>query len=215
MAQHDALRILIADDHAVVRRGLIEILKEAFPAAECGEAEDAGQALQEIRRRHWDILVLDITMPGRSGLDVLKDVHSTHPSLPVLVLSIHPEDQYALRVLKAGAAGYLTKDTAPKKLVQAVRRALAGGKYVSDTLAERLVLGVRTGLDAPLHAGLSDREDEVLRMIASGQTVSDIAHELSLSVKTVSTYRARILAKMGMRTNADLTRYAIENGLVQ
>ncbi len=215
MAQQDSLRILVADDHAVVRRGLIEILTEAFPSAEYDEAADAGEALRKTRERHYDILVLDITMPGRSGLDVLKDVRATHPALPVLVLSVHPEDQYALRVLKAGASGYLTKDTAPQKLVEAVQRALAGGKYVSDALADRLVLGVRTGLDSPLHATLSDREDGVMRMIAGGATVSDIAHQLSLSVKTVSTYRARILAKMGMRTNADLTRYAIENDLVE
>jgi len=175
MAEHEGLRILVADDHAVVRRGLIDILKEAFPGIDCGEAANAGEALRELRNGRWHVVVLDITMPGRSGLDLLKDVRGTYPTLPVLVLSVHPEDQYAMRVLKAGAAGYLTKDTAPQKLVDAVRRVLGGGKYISETLAERLVLGVRSGLENPLHSALSDREDEVMRMIASGQTVSDIA----------------------------------------
>ncbi|HET6430449.1 MAG TPA: response regulator transcription factor [Phycisphaerae bacterium] len=215
MAQQDALRILIADDHAVVRRGLIEILTEAFPGIECGEAGNAPEVMHALRDGRWDILMLDITMPGRSGVEILKDVRGTHPAMPVLVLSVHPEDQYAMRVLKAGAWGYLTKDAAPQELVQAVRRVMSGGKYVSDSLADRLVRGVRGGLDMPLHANLSDREDEIMRMIASGLTVSDIAEQLSLSVKTISTYRARVLVKMGMRTNADLTRYAIENQLVQ
>lgn len=208
------MRVLIADDHAVVRRGLMEILEEEFPAATFGEAADTPEALQQIRKHKWDVVVLDITMPGGSGLDVLRDSRSLHPNLPVLVLSMHPEEQYALRALKAGAAGYLTKETAPEELVAAIKTVLAGRKYVSASLAQDLAWRLEADSERPIHEALSDREHEVMLMIASGKTVSQVAEELSLSVKTVSTYRARILSKMGMKTNADLTRYAMENKLL-
>jgi len=198
----------------VVRRGLREILVEGFPRAEFGEAETVPQTLQQIHSRQWDVVVLDITMPDGSGLDVLNDVKTTRPDLPVLVLSMHPEDQYALRALKAGAAGYLTKETATDELVEAVKKVLAGRKYVSASLAERLAGDLSKGGEGPLHQTLSDREYQVMLMIASGKSVSDIAEELSLSAKTVSTYRSRILKKLAMKTNADLTRYAMELGLL-
>ena len=213
MANPGAMRILIVDDHAVVRRGLMEILEEEFPAAQCAEATNGAEALQYVRRDDWDVVVLDISMPGMSGLDVLKDVRSLRPSAAVLVLSMHPEEQYAVRVLKAGAAGYLTKETAPEELVRAIRKGVAGGRYVSASLAERLAVSLRAGLEAEPHEALSDREYEVLRLIASGKTVSQIAEELCLSVKTISTYRARILEKMHMKTNAELMRYAMEKDL--
>ena len=208
------MRFLIADDHAVVRRGLREILEEEIPGAEFGEAADTREALEQIRKHDWDVVVLDITMPGGSGLDVLRDSKGIRPNLAVLVLTMHPEDQYAVRALKAGAAGYLTKESAPEELVTAIRTILAGRKYVSASLAQGLALRLANGNDGPLHETLSDREHEVMLMLAAGTMVSHIAEELSLSVKTVSTYRTRILDKMGMKTNADLTRYAMENDLL-
>jgi len=208
------MRFLIADDHAVVRRGLREILEEEFPGAEFGEAADTREALEQIRKHDWDVVILDITMPGGSGLDVLRDSKGIRPNLAVLVLSMHPEDQYAVRALKGGAAGYLTKESAPEELVTAIRTILAGRKYVSASLAQGLALRLANGNDGPLHETLSDREHEVMLMLAAGGMVSQIAEELSLSVKTVSTYRTRILDKMGMKTNADLTRYAMENDLL-
>ena len=208
------MRVLIADDHAVVRRGLREILEEEFPGAEFGEAADTREALEQIRKHDWDVIILDITMPGGSGLDVLRDSKGIRPNLAVLVLSMHPEDQYAVRALKAGAAGYLTKESAPEELVTALRTILAGRKYVSASLAQGLALRLANGNDGPLHETLSDREHEVMLMLAAGRMVSQIAEELSLSVKTVSTYRTRILDKMGMKTNADLTRYAMEHDLL-
>lgn len=208
------MRVLIADDHAVVRRGLMEILEEEFPGVEFGQAADTPEALQQLRRHKWDVVMLDITMPGGSGLDVLRDSKSLHPNLPVLVLTMHPEEQYALRALKAGAAGYLTKEKAPEELITAVKTVLAGRKYVSASLAQDLASRLEADSERPIHEALSDREHEVMLMIASGKTVSQVAEELSLSVKTVSTYRARILKKMGMKTNADLTRYAMESKLL-
>ena len=208
------MRFLIADDHAVVRRGLREILEEEIPGAEFGEAADTREALEQIRKHDWDVVVLDITMPGGSGLDVLRDSKGIRPNLAVLVLSMHPEDQYAVRALKAGAAGYLTKESAPEELVTAISTILAGRKYVSASLAQGLALRLANGNDGPLHETLSAREHEVMLMLAAGTMVSHIAEELSLSVKTVSTYRTRILDKMGMKTNADLTRYAMENDLL-
>lgn len=208
------MRVLIADDHAVVRRGLREILEEEFHGAEFGEAVDTREALEQIRKHDWDVVILDITMPGGSGLDVLRDSKGIRPNLAILVLSMHPEDQYAVRALKAGAAGYLTKESAPEELVTAIRTILAGRKYISASLAQGLALRLANDNDGPLHETLSDREHDVMLMIASGNTVSQIAEELSLSVKTVSTYRTRILNKMGMKTNADLTRYAMENDLL-
>lgn len=208
------MRILIADDHAVVRCGLKEILAEEFQPAEFGEAEDGPQTLRLIMKQKWDVVLLDITMPGMNGLEVLKNLKSMRPNLPVLMLSMHPEDQYAVRALKAGASGYLTKETAPEELVAAVTKALARQKYVSPSLAEGLALRLADGCEGPLHQKLSDREYEVMVMLASGKTASEISEEMSLSVKTVSTYRSRILEKMKMKTNADLTRYAMENKLV-
>jgi len=209
------MRVLLVDDHAIVRRGLQQILSDEYKDLVFGEAENAADALDQVIRSEWDVVVLDISMPGRSGLDVLKEIKRERPKLPILVLSIHPEDQFATRVLKAGAAGYMTKESAPEELMTAITKVVAGGKYVSHTLAELLAEDLEkdtTGI-AP-HRKLSDREYEVLRMIASGSTVTEIADELALSVKTISTYRARILEKINMKSNADLTRYAIKNGII-
>jgi two-component system, NarL family, invasion response regulator UvrY len=167
-----------------------------------------------VRSNKWNVIVLDINMPGRSGLEVLKELKREQPKLPILVLSVHPEEQYGIRVLKAGAAGYLTKDSAPDELVSAIRKVHRGGRYVSPSLAEALVLELGVESDRPRHKTLSDREYQVMTMIASGKTVGEIGEELSLSVKTISTYRARILEKMKMRTNAELTHYAIQNQLL-
>ena len=208
------IRILIADDHAVVRRGLKHIVSEQPDMTVDGEAENARQVLDLVRTDKWDVIVLDINMPGRSGLEVLKELRREHPKLPVLVLSVHPEDQYGVRVLKAGAAGYLTKDSASDELVRAIRKVHRGGKYVSASLAEVLAFELETETDRPRHKSLSDREYQVMTMIASGKTVGEIGKELSLSVKTISTYRARVLGKMKMRTNAELTHYAIKNQLL-
>ena len=208
------LKVLIVDDHAVVRRGLRGILEEELSNASCGEARDAEQALQFLWHEPWDVVVLDITMPGRSGLELLSDVKHNWPDLPVLVLSMHPEDQYALRVLKAGASGYMTKESAPEELVQAIRKVLKGGKYVSSWLAEKLALNLQNhGQELP-HELLSNREYEVLCQIASGRAVSQIGRDLHLSVKTISTYRRRILQKMDLANNAELTAYAVRHKLV-
>lgn len=208
------MRILIADDHAVFRRGLKETIGEAFPKVTFGEANTAQETLDWVRRHNWEIVILDISMPGKSGLDILDDLRRLRPKLPVLFLSMYPEAQYARRALKAGAAGYLTKESIPEELQTAVRRVLGGGRYVSATLAERLAYDLGSGAEMPVHELLSDREFQVLRMIASGKTVKDIADEISLSVKTVSTYRTRILEKTGMKTTADLIRYALQSQLV-
>jgi two-component system invasion response regulator UvrY len=208
------IRVLIADDHAILRRGLIEILTREFKDAFCGEAENAQQTLAQIESHGWDLVILDVTMPGRSGFDVLVDLKRVRPKLPVLVLSMHPEDQYAKRVLRAGASGYMSKDSAPDELIKAVRKVLAGGRYVSPALAEVLALDLGRGADQPLHERLSDRELEVLRLMGSGKTISQIAEVLHLSVTTVSTYRARILEKMSMTTTAELMNYAIRNQIV-
>ena len=209
------MRILIADDHAVVRRGLEQILADAYPDIVCGEATNAEDAIQSVDQDDWDVVILDISMPGRSGLDALKEIKKMKPGLPVLVLSIHPEDQYATRVLRAGASGYMTKETAPEELLNAINKVVAGGKYVSAALAEKLAADLETEVgEAPPHKRLSDREYEVLLLIASGNTISEIAEKLSLSVKTISTYRARILEKTGLKSNAALVQYAMTYGLV-
>lgn len=207
------MRILIADDHAVVRRGLRETLGEAFPRATFGEAKAAQEALESVMHQDWDVLILDISMPGKSGLEILDDLRRLRPKLPVLLLSMHPEGQFARRALKAGAAGYLTKESAPEELKEAVRRVQAGGHYVSAALAEKLS-DLRREADMPVHELLSDREFQVLLMLASGKTVKQIADEIALSAKTVSTYRARILLKTGLKTTAELIRYALQAGLV-
>ena len=208
------MRILLADDHTVVRRGLKQILAEELQRAVFGEARNAQETLDLVRNEPWDIVVLDITMPGRSGLEVMRGIKKLRPKLPVLVLSIHPENQFAVRVLKLGAAGYMTKESAAEELVGAVKKVLAGTRYVSASLAETLAMNLSSDTVKPPQELLSDREFQVLRLIASGRVVSQIARELVLSVKTISTYRARILTKMDLRTNYDLTRYAMEHNLV-
>jgi two-component system, NarL family, invasion response regulator UvrY len=208
------MKVLIVDDHAVLRRGLKETIRESFPKVAFGEARTAQEALTHVREQNWDLIILDISLPGKSGLDILEDLKRLRPKLPILFLSMHPEEQYARRSLKAGAAGYLTKESVPDELKTAVRRVVTGGRYVSLALAEKLAFDLRKGSELPVHELLSDREFQVLRMIAEGKTVKNIADEISLSVKTVSTYRARILEKMGMKTTADLIRFAIRSRLV-
>lgn len=207
------MRILIADDHAVFRRGLKEVLRERFVEAKFGEAETAQAALEQVQQNFWDVMILDISMPGRSGLDILKDVRTVQPALPILILSAHPEEQYALRVIQAGASGYVAKTTATLDLVQAIEKALAGGIYVSPILNESLLKQVRAGPQPPLHQKLSNREYEILRMLGSGMSSKQIAQELNLSPQTVSSHRARILKKLGLHSMAELIRYAIEKGL--
>ena len=209
------IRILIADDHPILRRGLKEILAREIRDAVCGEAENAQQVLSEVQRAEWDIVILDMTMPGRSGLEVITDLKGLRPKLPVLVLSMYPEDQLGKRFLQAGASGYINKGSPPRTLVQAIRKVLAGGLYVSPALAERLARELHEEAGRPLHETLSHREFEVLRMIASGKTVTQIANELHLSVPTVSTHRSHILEKMNMTTTTDLIRYALRNHLVE
>jgi DNA-binding NarL/FixJ family response regulator len=208
------INILIADDHAIVRKGLKQILAETSDMVVTGEASNGYEVLEKVRNGHFDVLLLDISMPGRSGLDILKELKAERPKLPVLVLSMYPEEQYAIRVLKAGASGYLTKESAPDELVVAMRKVAQGKKYVSPSLAEKLAFDLEMDTTKPLHEMLSDREYQVLCMIASGKTVGEIAENLSLSAKTISTYRARILDKMNMKNNAELTHYAIQNKLV-
>jgi two-component system invasion response regulator UvrY len=209
------MKILVTDDHAVLRRGLMEILEDGFGKVQFGEAANTGEAIAQVEKQAWDLTVLDITMPGRSGLDALKEIKSLKPETRVLVLSVHSEDQFAVRALKAGAGGYLNKDSAPEELVKAARKVMSGGRYVSDSLAEKLANTLEKKHSDNPHQDLSDREFQVLLLIGSGKTVSEIGVELSLSVKTVSTYRARILEKMGLNTNAEMTRYCFENKLVQ
>ena len=208
------IRILIVDDHAILLRGLKEILEREFRDVSIGGAGTAEQALTQLDAENWDLVILDITMPGRSGVDVLRNLKALRPKLPVLVLSMHPEDQYGKRVLKAGASGYMNKESAPEELIKAVRKLPSGGRYVSSTLAETLAVDLSRDDGTPAHERLSDREFEVLRKMASGKTVSQIAQELHLSVPTVSTYRARILEKMGMSNTAELIRYALSHRLV-
>jgi two-component system invasion response regulator UvrY len=208
------IKVLIADDHAVVLEGLKQILSETADITVAAEATNGQEVLDKVRGTPIDVVVLDIAMPGRSGLDILLHLKRERPTLPVLVLSIHPEDQYAVRVLKAGACGYLTKESAPDELITAIRKVVAGGKYVSPSLAEKLAFDLEADVDKPLHETLSDREYEVLCLIALGKTVKEIADKLSLSVKTISTYRSRILEKMKMKNNAELTHYVIRQGLV-
>ncbi len=204
----------MADDHAVVRQGLKLILADHFKKAVFGQARNATEALFRITKEHWDVLVLDITMPGRSGLEILQDVKRLRPKLPVLVLSMHPEDQFAVRMLKAGAGGYMTKESADEELVGAIQKVVSGGRYISPSLAERMASYLSVDVQKAPHERLSDREFQVLRMIASGKTVSQIGRELSLSVKTISTYRARVLEKMDMKNSAELTHYAVQHNLV-
>ena len=208
------MNILIADDHAVVRRGLKEILAEAHPGARFFEAASGDEVLSRLAASAAALLVLDINMPGRSGLDVLRDVKQMYPRLPVIILSMQPEDQYAMRCLRAGAAAYINKDSAPEELALATKKILGGGRYVSPGLAERLIEQLDQPGNKPPHELLSDREHEVMRMIASGVPLTEIGDRLHVSVKTISTYRARIMEKMQMKSNAELTRYAMTNQLI-
>jgi len=207
-------RVLIADDHALFRAGLRQFLVDALPSVEIGEAASGNEVLTCLQRKSWDLLVLDINMPDRTGLDILRHVKSGHPATRVLVLSGYPERQYALNVLRAGASGYIAKDAAPEDLLKAVRMVLQGRRYVSESLAELLLLDMDRA-DKPLHTLLSDREFQIFGKLAAGQGVSEIGRELCLSVKTVSTYRTRILEKMRMKSNADLTSYALRNEIIQ
>lgn len=209
------LRILIADDHTIVQAGLRQILLDEFPGAHVEVVSDAGSLLKKVFNDSWSVIISDLSMPGQSGLDALAQIRQHYPKLPVLILSIHPEEQYALRVLKAGASGYLNKSLAAEELVTAVNRVLQGRKYITAAVAERLADKLdSSAANGPAHEGLSDREYNVFKLIASGKPVSEIAEMLSLGVTTVSTYRARILEKMNLKTNAELTRYAIENQLI-
>lgn len=209
------IKVLIADDHAVVREGLKQILAETSEMIVVGEAANGQQVLDLMHKEDFDFLLLDIAMPGRGGMDTLKQVKLERPKLPVLVLSMYPEEQYAIRALKAGASGYLTKDSAPEELISAIKKVSSGGKYVSSSLAEKLAFELEKGTGEPALEKLSDREYQVMLMIASGKTVKEIADELLLSVKTISTYRARIIEKSGMKNNAEIMHYVINEGLVK
>jgi DNA-binding NarL/FixJ family response regulator len=216
MSTQEIIKVLIADDHAIVREGLRQILADTRDIIVAGDAENGSDAIRLARREDCDVLLLDISMPDRSGIDVLKQIKKESPRLAVLMLSMYREDQYAIRSLKAGAAGYMNKQSAPAELVNAIRQVAAGRKYISPALAQELANQVSDeNRDAPLHETLSDREYQTLVMIASGKTVGDIASELALSVKTISMYRSRLLQKMKMRHNAELTHYAIKNHLVE
>ncbi len=208
------IRIIIADDHIVVRRGLKMILLDGYPGATIVDVGDAEDLVKEVIKQDWDVVISDLNMPGRSGLDALVQIKQIKPTLPVLILSIHPEEQYAIRVLKAGASGYLSKDMAPDELVNAVKKVLLGKKYISANIAEKLAAAFDDEQDKPMHENLSDREFDVLKMLAKGKSVSEIAELLFLSVTTVSTYRARILSKMGLKNNAEITLYCIETKLI-
>jgi two-component system invasion response regulator UvrY len=207
-------RILLVDDHEVVRDGVKRIFDEPSGTTVFGEANTVQEARQLVREQNWDVVVLDLSLGSRSGLELLKELKQIRPRLPVLILSMHSEEQYARRAFKAGAAGYITKASPRAELIKAINKIINGGRYVSPALAERLVVDLERGADRPPHETLSDREFEVMRLIASGKTVGEIADQLSLSDRTISTYRARLLEKMGMKTNAELTHYAIQNKLV-
>ena len=207
-------RILLVDDHPIVRQGIKQVLADAFNPAVVGEAANAQEGMSEVLGTDWDVMVLDITLPGASGLDLLKDLRRERPTLPVLVLSMHPPEQFARRAMSAGASGYLSKDSPPIELVKAVGEVIAGRRYLNPAVIDELATTLQPGRSEPAHAVLSDREYQVLRMIASGLTVSQVAARLMLSVKTVSTYRARVLEKMNMSTTAELMHYGIQHNLV-
>ena len=208
------IKILIADDHTIFREGVKHILAEYPDLVVADEANNGQEVLDKIWKNNYDMVLLDITMPGMTGLEVLKQLKNDNPKLPVLILSMHPEEQYAIRVLRAGASGYLTKESAPDELITAIRKISQGRKYITSSLAERLATEVEADTEKPLHDILSDREYQVLRMIAAGNTVKHIAKELSLSIKTVSTYRTRIMEKMKMKTNAEVMHYVIKHQLL-
>lgn len=207
------MRVLIADDHQIVREGLKRILSDAPEVKSVGEAENAPQLMEMIRMQKWDVVILDINMPGRSGLDVLKEIKDEFPKLPVLVLSMYPEEQFAVRVMKAGASGYITKSGAADVLIPAIRKLYRGEKYINPSVAEKLAEALGRMTDRLPHETLSDREFQVMKMIAGGNTVGSIAVELSLSVKTISTYRTKILEKLQLRNNAEIVQYAMDHHL--
>jgi DNA-binding NarL/FixJ family response regulator len=208
------MHILIADDHAVVRRGLKGILADALPDAEFVEAGNGDEVLNNLAKGAIALLVLDINMPGRNGMDVLRDVKHGYPRLPVIILSVHPEDQYAVRCLRAGAAAYINKDSAPEEIAVATKKILSGGRYISASLAEKLIATLDEPTDKLPHELLSDREHEVMRMIAAGVPLTEIGERLHVSVKTISSYRTRVMDKMQMKSNSELTRYAMTHGLI-
>ena len=208
------IRVLIADDHAIVRKGLRQLLLEEYPSATIEEVGDAESLMNKTMQGSWDVVICDLSMPGRSGLDALRQIKQSSPSLPVLIMSMHPEDQYALRVLKAGASGYLNKESIHDEVIRAIRTVLLGKKFITPSIAERLADAFDPESTAQPHEILSDREFDVFKLIATGKSVSEIAQQLSLSVTTVSTYRARVLDKMKLKSNADLTRYALEKSLI-
>lgn len=210
------MKILIADDHAVVRKGVRYILSELQDTVIPDEAEDSYEALEKVRKNDYDLVLLDIAMPGKDGLETLKEIKIEKPKIPVLILSMFPEEQFALRALKSGASGYLTKDSIPDELIKAIQKVLRGGKYVSESFSDELLLSIDRDRDIERlpHETLSDREYQVMLMIAAGKTRKEIADKLFLSVKTVSTYRTRILEKMGVKTNADLTKYVNQHNLI-
>lgn len=208
------IRVLIADDHAIVRQGLKQILSDATDLSLAGEASNGHEVLQQIRTEQWDVVLMDISMPGKNGIETLKQIREEQPRLPVLIFSMYPEDQYAVRLIRAGASGYLTKDSPPEQLLMAIRTLSQGKKFISPAVAELLAEEIGGAHNDAPHTLLSDREDQILRLIALGKTPTEISQELALSTKTVSTYRSRILEKMHMKTNSEITHYAIRNGLV-
>ena len=208
------IRVLVVDDHPLVRQGIAAVLARSFPGAYIGEAKDGPEALQALCDGDRDLVVLDLSLPGRSGLEVLKEIKSARPRLPVLILSTYPEEQFASRAMRAGASGYLTKGSPSEVLVSAVHKVLAGGKFISDRVGEVLAAELGCDFSIPTHENLSDREYDVMLRLASGNTVGEIAEEVHLSVKTISTYRARVLAKMGLRNNAALTQYGLRQNLI-
>jgi DNA-binding NarL/FixJ family response regulator len=209
------LRICIADDHAIVRKGLKQILSETPDLVVSGEAATGQELLRQVGKNDFDVVLLDISMPGRNGLEILKELRAEKPRHPVLILSVYPEEQYAVRALKTGAAGYLTKESAPEELIAAIRRISLGKKYVTSSLAEKLASYLETDLEKPPHESMSNREFSILCRIGAGKSVTEIAAELTLSVKTVSTYRSRILKKLGLKNNAEIMKYAIRAGLAE
>ena len=209
------IKILIADDHGIIRKGIKQILSRTSNIEVTAEASTGQEALEKIWTSHFDLVILDISLPGRNGLEILKQIKSQKPKLPVLILSMYPEEQYAVRVLRAGASGYLTKESDKNELVEAIRRIAEGKKYITPSLAEKLASELEPSNDKALHERLSDREYHILCLIAKGKSSNEIAEELALSVKTVSTHRARVLEKMGMKSNAELTYYAVQSKLVE
>ena len=208
------LRVLIADDHAIVRKGLRQLILEEYPTSEIVEIEDVESLIRQVMKGKWDLVICDISMPGRSGLEALQQIKEIDPGLPVLIISMYPEDQYALRVFKAGASGYLSKDVVHQELIPAIQMIRNGRKFITPGIAEKLLGALNTGNNKEPHETLSNREFDVMKMLAAGRTITEIAEQLSLSATTVSTYRSRILEKTGLRNNADITRYSLERKLI-